>query len=81
MLPPWQALANAEATHSRALRAASHVNLVGDCDSAPLRTALQEFQELPYGLGQVSSLQPARRPGKLHEQQAGAPVRAEGSTG
>ena len=51
-----QALGNAEAAHARSLRAASHVNLVGDCDSAPLRTALQEFSELPYGLGQVCAL-------------------------
>ena len=48
-----QALGNAEAAHARALRAASHVNLVGDCDSSQLRIALQEFSELPYGLGQV----------------------------
>lgn len=51
-----QALSNAEAAHARALRAASHVNLVGDCDSAQLRTALQDFSELPYGLGQVGQL-------------------------
>ena len=49
-----QACANAEAAYTRTLTAASRVKLVGDCDGASVRGALDGFSDLPFMVGQVS---------------------------
>ena len=48
-----QACANAEAAYTRTLTAASKVKLVGDCDGASVRGALDGFSDLPFMIGQV----------------------------
>ena len=48
-----QACANAEAAYTRTLTAASKVKLVGDCDGASVRGALDGFSDLPFMVGQV----------------------------
>lgn len=48
-----QACAGAEAAYTRALSAASKVPLVGNCDGASLRAALDGFSDLPFMVGQV----------------------------
>lgn len=49
-----QACANAEAAYTRTLTAASKVKLVGDCDGASVRGALDGFSDLPFMVGQAS---------------------------
>ena len=49
-----QACANAEAAYTRTLTAASKVKLVGDCDGASVRGALDGFSDLPFMVGQVT---------------------------
>ena len=49
-----QACANAEAAYTRTLTAASKVKLVGDCDGASVRGALDGFSDLPFMIGQVA---------------------------
>jgi hypothetical protein len=51
-----QACANAEAAYTRTLTAASKVKLVGDCDGASVRGALDGFSDLPFMVGQASLL-------------------------
>lgn len=51
--PGLQACANAEAAYTRTLTAASKVKLVGDCDGASVRGALDGFSDLPFMVGQV----------------------------
>jgi hypothetical protein len=50
-----QACAGAEAAYVRALEAASKVPLVGHCDGASLRAALDGFSDLPFMVGQVGT--------------------------
>ena len=49
-----QACANAEAAYTRTLTAASKVKLVGDCDGASVRGALDGLSDLPFMIGQVT---------------------------
>ncbi len=51
-----QACANAEAAYTRTLTAASKVKLVGDCDGASVRGALDGFSDLPFMIGQVIAI-------------------------
>ena len=54
LVPGLQACANAEAAYTRTLTAASKVKLVGDCDGASVRGALDGFSDLPFMVGQAS---------------------------
>lgn len=57
LTPALQACANAEAAYTRTLTAASKVKLVGDCDGASVRGALDGFSDLPFMIGQVTQKQ------------------------
>ena len=65
-----QAMQNAEGGYVKVMRAVSHVNLIGDCDGAAMRSALQRFSDMPYILSEVGPTHLDHAPASLGYQQA-----------